>query len=135
MNAWDRTAYISNVKYGRPSYEAQMNQVNNNFIIASTGNGHYPGSTAFARTSTAFLTCGPVPTDYGASQGFDTDDGSSWYDIHDNFMFMADGMLATARNPSFILSSINGPAVLRRMEDGLWRPRLAFHRQRGLSRP
>ena len=27
----------------------------------------------------------------GASQGFDTDDGSSWYDIHHNFMWMADG--------------------------------------------
>ena len=39
-----------------------MNNVNNNFIIAN----------------------------YGASQGFDTDDGSSWYDIHDNFFFMAD---------------------------------------------
>ena len=63
MNSWDRTAYISDVKYGRPSYEALMNQVNNNFIIAN----------------------------YGASQGFDTDDGSSWYDIHDNFFFMADG--------------------------------------------
>ena len=49
MNAWDRTAYISDVKYGKPSYEAQMNNVNNNFIIAN----------------------------YGASQGFDTDDGSS----------------------------------------------------------
>ena len=39
-----------------------MNNVNNNFIIAN----------------------------YGASQGFDTDDGSSWYDIHDNFFFLAD---------------------------------------------
>ena len=62
MNSWDRTAYISDVKYGRPSYTAAMNQVANNFIIAN----------------------------YGASQGFDTDDGSSWYDIHDNFFFMAD---------------------------------------------
>jgi len=35
MNAWDRTAYISDVKYGTPSYEAQMNNVNNNFIIAN----------------------------------------------------------------------------------------------------
>lgn len=37
MNSWDRTAYISDVKYGAPSYEAQMNNVNNNFIIASEG--------------------------------------------------------------------------------------------------
>lgn len=35
MNAWDRTAYLSDVKYGEPSYEAQMNTVNNNFIIAN----------------------------------------------------------------------------------------------------
>lgn len=34
-----------------------------------------------------------IIANYGASQGFDTDDGSSWYDIHDNFMFMADGKL------------------------------------------
>ena len=63
MNSWDRNAFISDVKYGRPSYTAQMNQVDHNFIIAN----------------------------YGASQGFDTDDGSSWYDIHDNFFFEADG--------------------------------------------
>jgi hypothetical protein len=62
MNAWDRTAYLSDVKYGEASYEAQMNSVDHNFIIAN----------------------------YGASQGFDTDDGSSWYDIHDNFFFLAD---------------------------------------------
>ena len=65
MNSWDRTAYLSTIKYGTPSYEAQMNTVQNNFIIAN----------------------------YGASQGFDTDDGSSWYDIHDNFFFLADGCL------------------------------------------
>ena len=31
MNSWDRTAYISDVKYGTPSYEAQMNSVDHNF--------------------------------------------------------------------------------------------------------
>ena len=39
-----------------------MNNVHNNFIIAN----------------------------YGSSQGFDTDDGSSYYNISDNFFFMAD---------------------------------------------
>ena len=53
MNAWDRTAYISDVKYGTPSYEAQMNSVNNNFIIAN----------------------------YGASQGFDTVRHPMYYDL------------------------------------------------------
>merc|ERR1719223_1007712 len=37
MNAWDRTAYLSDVKYGTPSYEAQMNVVSNNFIVANYG--------------------------------------------------------------------------------------------------
>ena len=50
INGWDRTAYISTVKYGTPSYEAEMNHVAQNFIIAN----------------------------YGSSQGFDTDDGTSW---------------------------------------------------------
>jgi|TARA_B110000902_G_scaffold255806_1_gene321638 hypothetical protein len=62
INSWDRTAYISKVFDGTPSYKAATNNVNKNFIIAN----------------------------YGSSQGFDTDDGSSWYDIHDNFFFMAD---------------------------------------------
>merc|ERR1712190_706578 len=63
INSWDRNAYISDVLTGKPSYTAQTNHVDHNMIIAN----------------------------YGASQGFDTDDGSSWYNIHDNFMFHADG--------------------------------------------
>ena len=53
---------MSTIKYGEPSYEAQMNNIAHNFIIAN----------------------------YGASQGFDTDDGSSWYNITHNFFFEAD---------------------------------------------
>ena len=45
------------------SYAAVMTSVDHNLIIAN----------------------------YGASQGFDTDDGSSWYDIHHNFFFQSDG--------------------------------------------
>ena len=50
--SWDRTAYITKVATGEPSYRAKMNNVHNNFIIAN----------------------------YGSSQGFDTDDGSSWWE-------------------------------------------------------
>ena len=32
-----------------------------------------------------------IIANYGASQGFDTDDGSSWYDIHHNFLYQSDG--------------------------------------------
>ena len=62
INSWDRTAYLSDVLHGEPSYEAAINHVTNNMIIAN----------------------------YGSSQGFDTDDGSSWYNISQNFFFMAD---------------------------------------------
>ena len=47
---------------GEPSYTAAVSHVTNNFVIAN----------------------------YGSSQGFDTDDGSSFYNISDNFFFMAD---------------------------------------------
>ena len=33
-----------------------------------------------------------IIANYGGSQGFDTDDGSSFYQIHDNMMYAADGM-------------------------------------------
>ena len=62
INSWDRTAYISDVLTGEPSYSAAMNHVSKNMIIAN----------------------------YGSSQGFDTDDGSSWYNISSNFFFDAD---------------------------------------------
>lgn len=63
INSWDRQPFITDVAYGTPSYDAGFTSVDHNFIIAN----------------------------YGSSQGFDTDDGSSWYDIHHNFMFDADG--------------------------------------------
>eukprot|EP00928_Gymnodinium_smaydae_P025336 TRINITY_DN20214_c0_g1_i1.p1 TRINITY_DN20214_c0_g1~~TRINITY_DN20214_c0_g1_i1.p1 ORF type:complete len:1042 (+),score=101.64 TRINITY_DN20214_c0_g1_i1:41-3127(+) len=63
INSWDRNAFISDVLTGKPSYTSQTSHVDHNMMIAN----------------------------YGASQGFDTDDGSSWYDIHDNFLFQSDG--------------------------------------------
>ena len=35
INSWDRNAFISDVKYGTASYEAQMNHVDHNMIIVS----------------------------------------------------------------------------------------------------
>jgi len=79
MNSWDRTAYLSDVATGEASYTAQMNSVDHNFIIAN----------------------------YGSSQGFDTDDGSSWYDIHHNFFFMADAWkMDYGGHDSFITDNI-----------------------------
>jgi hypothetical protein len=62
MNSWDRQPFLTDVATGEPSYTAAMSHVTNNFVIAN----------------------------YGSSQGFDTDDGSSYYNISDNFFFMAD---------------------------------------------
>ena len=63
INSWDRQPFLTEVAHGTPSYDAAMNSVDHNLIISN----------------------------YGSSQGFDTDDGSSWYDIHHNFFFDADG--------------------------------------------
>ena len=43
------------------------------------------------RPSRSCLTCRGCRRQ-GGSQGFDTDDGSSFYHIHDNIMYAADGM-------------------------------------------
>ena len=60
MNSWDRMQILNDVRDpSKPSYDAALTDVSYNFIIAN----------------------------YGGSQGFDNDDGSSWYDIHDNFIY------------------------------------------------
>jgi hypothetical protein len=37
INSWDRTAYISDVLTGEPSYSAAMNHITHNMIIANYG--------------------------------------------------------------------------------------------------
>lgn len=67
INSWDRVPFLTHVKYGPeepPSWEARMSDISENFISAN----------------------------YGSSQAFDTDDGSSYYDIHDNVWYASDGM-------------------------------------------
>ena len=64
INTWDRQPFMTKVRDGvTRSYSPADNEVATNFIIAN----------------------------YGASQGIDNDDGSSWYNIHDNFFYQADG--------------------------------------------
>jgi len=63
INSWDRQPFVTEIANGSPSFTPAMSEVSSNFIIAN----------------------------YGASQGFDTDDGSSWFDIHDNFLYQSDG--------------------------------------------
>ena len=58
---------MTHVKYGAdqpPSYEPVGNEIYNNFISAN----------------------------YGGSQAFDNDDGSSYYNSHHNFWYSSDGV-------------------------------------------
>ena len=59
----DTCSYLTELRWGVPSYEPLPTHVHHNIISAN----------------------------YGGSQAFDTDDGSSWYDIHHNFWFDSDG--------------------------------------------
>ncbi|KAG7341556.1 beta-helix fold protein [Nitzschia inconspicua] len=64
INTWDRQAYLTTLKDGQTaSFDPQPRIIRHNFIFAN----------------------------YGASQGVDNDDGSSWYHIHHNVFYMADG--------------------------------------------
>ena len=60
INSWDRQPYLTRLRYGEghaPSYETAANEIARNFISAN----------------------------YGGSQAFDNDDGSSYYNTHNNF--------------------------------------------------
>ena len=58
INSWDRQLFWTDVRDGpaKPGWNPAYSEVRRNVIIAN----------------------------YGGSQGFDNDDGSSWYDIHHN---------------------------------------------------
>ena len=67
INSWDRLPFLTTLKWGPdhpPSFEALQNQIYGNFVSA----------------------------DYGGSQAFDNDDGSSYYATHDNVWYSSDGV-------------------------------------------
>jgi hypothetical protein len=65
INSWDRMPFLTAIKSGgnEASYSAALSETSHSMVIAN----------------------------YGASQSFDNDDGSSWYDTHDNFFYDASG--------------------------------------------
>jgi hypothetical protein len=82
INSWDRQPFITEIADGKtPSYDAALSHVTNNFIWGN----------------------------YGSSQGFDTDDGSSWYNISDNFMWQ----VRLSPLPSRLLHAVVEPVVER----------------------
>lgn len=64
INSWDRQPFLTTLRDGKtPSFDPKPRQIDNNFIIAN----------------------------YGASQGVDNDDGSSWFHIRHNLFYQAEG--------------------------------------------
>jgi hypothetical protein len=64
INSWDRQPFLTTLRDGvTKSFEPLPREINENFIIAN----------------------------YGASQGVDNDDGSSWFHIHHNLFYSAEG--------------------------------------------
>jgi len=61
INSWDRQLFWTDIRDGssKPGWNPAYSEIFQNVIIAN----------------------------YGGSQGFDNDDGSSWYDIHDNVIY------------------------------------------------
>ena len=62
INSWDRQAFFTDIP-SPPSFDSAPTEIVGNFIFAN----------------------------YGAAQGVDNDDGSSFYDINNNVFFDADG--------------------------------------------
>ena len=65
INSWDRMPFLTSIRSlgGIATYNSKDTETTHSMIIAN----------------------------YGASQSFDNDDGSSWYDTHDNFFYDASG--------------------------------------------
>ena len=64
INSWDRQAFLTTLKDGKtPSFDPLPRIIRGNFIIAN----------------------------YNAAQGVDNDDGSSWFHIHHNLFYQAEG--------------------------------------------
>ena len=62
INSWDRMPFLTTTT-GKPSFTPLPSHTQHNMILAN----------------------------YGASEGFDNDDGSSWYYTHHNVFYQADG--------------------------------------------
>mmetsp|Transcript_36805 Transcript_36805/g.89360 ORF Transcript_36805/g.89360 Transcript_36805/m.89360 type:complete len:539 (+) Transcript_36805:3-1619(+) len=63
INSWDRMPFLTNTTGTGPSFTPLPTHTTKNYILAN----------------------------YGASEGFDNDDGSSWYYTYDNVFYAADG--------------------------------------------
>lgn len=65
FNSWDRVPYISDIATGKPSIVPQFREITQNFIVST----------------------------YSSQEAIDTDDGSSYYNTHDNFfVYAANGL-------------------------------------------
>jgi len=109
FNSWDRVPYITTYRYGRPSVEPISNEVHHNFHAGNYGAG---------------------------GGGIDTDDGSSWYNVHHNFFvygghksdFGGHGKLHFANLNAY--SGVYGPTCCQ-IYEGLPHPTVDHHWDEG----
>lgn len=66
-SSWDRQPFLSTIRDDLPSFVPLRRTIKFNLIFAN----------------------------YGSSQGVDNDDGSSWYHLHHNLFYDADGFVST----------------------------------------
>ena len=64
-NSWSRVPYITNIRTGKPSIIPATRKIHGNFILAN----------------------------YDSQQAIDTDDGSAYYEVYDNFFAYGDNGL------------------------------------------
>ena len=98
INSWDRQPFLTDIS-GADSFESVPTHVQQNLIFAN----------------------------YGAAQGFDTDDGSSFYRIHDNVIhdnviYAADGLKMDCESPRHDLPAIfsSGTRVYQWADGSIW---------------
>ena len=64
-NSWDRVPYITTIRTGKPSIIPEFREITRNYIIST----------------------------YSSQEAIDTDDGSAYYNTHDNFfVYAANGL-------------------------------------------
>ena len=63
VNSWDRQPFLTTLRYGEPSFTPVVRTISKNYIFAN----------------------------YGAAQGVDNDDGSSWFHIRSNVWYDSEG--------------------------------------------
>jgi hypothetical protein len=105
INSWDRMPFLHELRSDVADPTEDATEVDLATAAAAHAAAAAPGTDhSMAATRMAATTSSPsfdalpntieknlIVGNFGASQGVDNDDGSSWYDIHDNVFYWAEG--------------------------------------------